>query len=248
MIPVVAHPRPTGATRPRLVADHSAGEVWPPLMNGDHLTQPEFHRLYEATPEDFRAELIEGVVYVSSPVRLRHHARPHGRVVTWLGTYCAATPGVDLADDATVILDGDNEVQPDALLRIVTEARGKSLVTDEDYISGPPELAVEVAASSASIDLHAKREAYRRNGVQEYLVWRVLSRAIDWWELRDGQYAPLAADATGVICSQVFPALCLDVPALLADDLAKVLATQNARMAAMSGAHQAFVAQLKPGS
>ena len=46
-------------------------------------------------------------------------------------------------------------------------------VNDDGYLAGPPELIVEVAASSASIDLRDKRQACCLNGVREYLVWLV---------------------------------------------------------------------------
>jgi len=82
---------------------------------------------------------------------------------------------------------------------------------------------VEVAASSASYDLHVKREVYRRNGVREYVVWRVYDRQVDWFRLENGQYVPVPADAAGMIHSRTFPGLRLAVPALLSGDLAHVL-------------------------
>lgn len=89
----------------------------PPLESGDRLTRTEFERRYAAMPRLKKAELIEGVVYVASPLRYRSHGQPHLFINTWLGTYCAATPGVGAADTPTVRLDADNEPQPDALLR-----------------------------------------------------------------------------------------------------------------------------------
>ncbi len=214
----------------------------PPLENGDHLSRAEFERRYDAMPWLKKAELIEGVVYVGSPVRVEVHGEPHGWIVAWLGTYAAATPGVRLADNATVRLDLDNEPQPDALLRIDPAAGGRSRTSEDGYIEGPPELIVEIAASSASIDCHTKLQVYRRNGVQEYLVWRVLDRTIEWFTLCEGIYEPLPADARAVIHSRVFPGLRLAVPALLAGELAAVLAEQQA--ACGTPEHQAFVAGL----
>ena len=40
-----------------------------PLENGDRLTRAEFERRYAAMPRLKKAELIEGIVYVPSPVR-----------------------------------------------------------------------------------------------------------------------------------------------------------------------------------
>lgn len=145
-----------------------------PLEAGDRLSRPEFERRYQAAPHINKAELIEGVVYMPSLVRAKSHSQPHGLLITWLGVYNAATPGVGLHDNPTVRLDLDNEPQPDALLRI--ETSGQSHISEDDYIEGAPELIAEVAASSAAYDLHDKKRAYRRNGVQEYLVWQVLEQ------------------------------------------------------------------------
>ena len=53
----------------------------------------------------YAAELIEGVVYVASPLRYSRHGQPHSEIMTWLGVYRAATPGIGLADNTTVRLD-----------------------------------------------------------------------------------------------------------------------------------------------
>jgi Uma2 family endonuclease len=195
-----------------------------PLLSGDRLTRAEFERRYMAHPELKNAELIEGVVYVASPVRFEQHGRPHYTLITWLGVYQAATPGVVGADNATVRLDFENEVQPDALLRLPPERGGRSRVAPDDYLEGPPELIVEVAASSAAYDLHDKRRAYARNGVQEYVALQVYEQRVDWFVLREGVYATLTPDAQGLLCSEVFPGLWLDPAAFWRGDLAALLA------------------------
>lgn len=211
-------------TSPRAALSPAGGRM-PPLENGDRLTRAEFERRYAVMPHAKKAELIEGVVYMPSPVSLVRHAEPHARVMAWLGTFVAATPDVHFGDNATVRLDLDNEPQPDAVLFWTAARGGQTRISDDGYLEGPPELVAEVAASSVSIDLHTKLRAYRRNAVQEYLVWRVQDQAIDWFELRDGDYRPLAADAAGLLCSVRFPGLWLDSAALLRGDLAAVLQT-----------------------
>ena len=114
-------------------------------------------------PQVKKAELIEGIVYMASPLRFRSHGKPHAYIMGWLAMYEAATPGVELGDNATVRLDADNEPQPDALLRV--EVGGLSRISEDDYVEGAPELIVEIAASSASLDLHEKLKVYRRNQV-----------------------------------------------------------------------------------
>ncbi|MEM1252115.1 MAG: Uma2 family endonuclease [Cyanobacteria bacterium P01_H01_bin.21] len=193
----------------------------PPLESGDRLTRPEFERRYQAMPQVKKAELVEGVVYMASPLRAKAHSKPHAHIMTWLGTYEAATPDVESLDNATVRLDADNETQPDALLRI--EKGGQSTISDDDYVEGAPELIVEIAASSASLDLGAKLHVYRRNQVQEYLVWRVYDGEFDWFQLQEGQYVQLDADEQDILRSKLFPDLWLDRTALLNGDLATVL-------------------------
>ncbi|BCL34853.1 Uma2 family endonuclease [Nostoc sp. MS1] len=212
----------------------------PPLENGDKLTRPEFERRYDAMPQVKKAELIEGIVFMASPLRVTGHGEPHADVMIWLGVYKVATPGVKLADNATVRLDADNEPQPDACLRIANG--GQTTVSDDDYIEGAPELIVEVAASSVSIDLHEKLKVYRRNQVQEYLVWRVYDGQFDWFKLREGEYVQIEPNADGVVCSQVFPGLWLDKSALIEGNLAKVLEVLQQGLA--SAEHQSFVEKI----
>ena len=209
----------------------------PPLENGDKLTRYEFERRYQAMPNLKKAELIEGIVYVASPLRIKSHGEPHSYIMAWLGVYKAATPGVGLADNATVIIDADNEPQPDALLRI--EVGGQSRINQNDYLEGAPELIVEIAASSASYDLHEKLKVYRRNQVQEYLVWRVYDCQFDWFRLNKGEYIKLDTNGDGIICSQVFLGLWLDKAALLAGNLADVLEVLQSGLASQD--HQGFV-------
>ena len=214
-------------------------EKIPLLENGDHLTIKEFERRYTAMPHIKKAELIEGIVYMSSPVRVRYHAQPHAMITTWLGNYWTATPGINLCLEPTVRLDFDNEPQPDVVLRI---EGGNSRIDEDDYIAGAPELVVEVSASSVSKDMNDKLKAYRRNGVQEYLVWQVEEQKIAWFSLKSGSYVLLLADERGIIRSEVFPGLWLDEIALLRGDLVAVLSILQQGL--QSAAHQTFTEHL----
>ncbi len=218
----------------------------PPLENGDRITRQEFERRYEAMSHVKKAELIEGVVYMASPVRITSHGRPHAQIMTCLGVYQAAIPGIDLADNATVRIDMDNEPQPHALLRLNESVGGQSRISDDGYVEGAPELIVEVAASSAAYDLHDKLRVYRRNQVQEYLVWQVYDRRLDWFRFKEGEYVSLQPDEEGVVRSEVFLGLWLAVSALLKGDLAKVLSVLQEGLA--TSEHGAFVEQLRASS
>lgn len=219
------------------LAKHSVPLILP-LENGDRLTRAEFERRYHAMPNVKKAELIEGRVYMSSPVRARKHGRPHAAIIAWLSDYWLDTPGTELLDNPTVRLDADNEPQPDACLRIEEMAGGQSRITADDYIEGAPELVAEVAASTASYDLYEKKQVYRRNGVQEYLVWRVVDQAFDWFVLQDGTYVNLPVDADGMMRSRVFPGLWLSMTDLLALNLTEVVA--GLKLGLESAEHQIF--------
>jgi Uma2 family endonuclease len=197
----------------------------PRLEPGDRLTRAEFERRYDAMPELKKAELIEGVVYMPSPVRMDAHGRPHAHLLTWLGVYSSATPGVSVGGDSSLKLDQDNMPQPDVLLMIEPQHGGQAVIDKGGYIQGAPELVAEIASSSVSIDLNDKLNVYRRNGVREYVAWRVLDRAIDWFILRDGKYVALSLTDGGSIRSEVFPGLWLNVAAMLEGRLDAVLAT-----------------------
>jgi Uma2 family endonuclease len=207
----------------------TAPKTIPLLENGDRLSRHEFERRYTAMPYQKtggnKAELIEGIVYMASPLRIRSHAQPHSQIMTWLGLYQSNTPTLMMGIEPTVRLDLDNEFQPDAVMFI--PGRGANITAD-DYIAGAPELVIEIAASTVSIDLHEKKAAYRRNGVQEYIVWRTLDREIDWFSLQDGEYIRLEFDEKGVIKSQVFPGLWLAVESMLSGSMADVLAVLQA--------------------
>ncbi len=139
-------------------------------------------------------------------------------------------------------MDADNEPQPDALLRIEPDVGGNSRIGNDDYVEGAPELIAEIAASSASYDLNAKLNVYRRNGVQEYIVWQMYENRLDWFSLQEGRYVSVQPDETGVIRSSVFPGLWLAVNALREGDLAQVLAVLQQGIQTVD--HQTFVERL----
>lgn len=231
----------TAASPPDLV--NSTAEQIPPLENGDRLTRPEFERRYEAMPGLKKAELIEGVVHVPSPGKFRKHSRPHASLMAWFTQYWTATPGVELGIDSSVRLDLDNMPQPDVLLLIPSEHGGQAQIDEDDYVSGAPELVAEIAASSTAYDLDEKLEVYRRNGVREYLIWRVIDQSIDWRILRDGRFERLDPDEAGLYTSEVFPGLWLDPAALLRGEMLTVIQVLQQGLA--SPEHAEFVTRLQ---
>jgi len=215
----------------------------PSLQNGDHLSAREFLRRYEAMPDEKKAELINGIVYMGSPVRISQHGEPDALIQGWLCNYSVATPGVKHATNSTTRLGPDDVPQPDGLLRIAPEYGGQARVDAKGYLDGAPELVVEVAASSVSLDVREKLASYRRAGVREYIVWRTEDEAVDWWALEEDEFRPLPAEADGTLRSRVFPGLWLDVRALLTGDGPRVMAKLQEGL--QSGEHAAFIAEMQ---
>jgi Uma2 family endonuclease len=205
----------------------TTAEIQVPLESGDRLTRAEFHRRYCARPDIYKAELVDGVVYVTTRVTFSHGSAT-ATACAWAGVYAADHAGIHVGVRSTTFMGETSEVQPDVVIfrnGTVSSVR----VTADDFLEGAPDLLVEVASSSASYDLHDKKRVYERAGVREYIVWQLYERRIDWFRLRGDRYEPLAADADGMIESEVFPGLRLDVPAMLAGDRAAVLAALRPR-------------------
>jgi hypothetical protein len=216
-------------------------EMVEPLENGDNLDAVEFMRRYEPWPEDKKAELIEGIVYLGSAVR-EVHGFSHSLLQVWLGIYAIRTPGTQAASRPTVRLNPENIPQPDALLRIIPEYGGQMIIDEEGFLQGTPELIAEIATSSAALELHQKLRAYCRAGVREYLVWCPIERQFDWFVLAKKEFRPNAPASPGVLRSPHFPGLALAVEALLNDDWPKVLDVLQTSL--QDPAHGAFVAKL----
>lgn len=216
--------------------------VIPALEAGQVLDRAEFERRYQAMPHLKRAELIEGVVHMAPLVSLVHHGEPHLYLATWLGVYRGATPGVRAGDNSTVQLSEHNEPQPDLLLMINPDQGGQATL-EGGYITGAPELAVEVSYSRVAVDLGPRFRAYLANGVREYLIWRTDTNAVLWFVQRADTYERLEQDASGIVRSETFPGLWLNVPALLRMDMPAVLASLQLGLA--SPEHAAFLARLR---
>jgi Uma2 family endonuclease len=210
------------------------------LLPGQGLTRDEFLRRWDALPELKNAELIEGIVYISSPVSDRH-ARLDGLIHVWLGWYALATPGCEMAVNGTWLML-ESAPQPDSHLRIRPEYGGQSN-TQGAYCSGAPELIVEVCASSATHDFGPKLALYQRAGVREYVTVALTPGEVVWRELSGGRFVPLPLAGDGILRSKVFPGLWLDATALLAGDGARVLEVVRSGLA--SGEHAEFADRLR---
>jgi Uma2 family endonuclease len=212
----------------------------PPLRHGQRLKQPEFHRRYQACDEDQKFELVGGTVYMASPLSWSHGTY-HQKLGFVLGHYAAGTPGVEVGDNATVILGEESEPQPDLTVRIRTECGGRSRVNDQNYVEGPPEFVAEIAYSSQSLDLNQKRRDYEACGVQEYLVLDVEGQELHWFHFPSGR--DLKPGRGPVLRSVVLPGLWIDKTALLAQDGPRLI--EVVQQGLSSRAHGAFVRRLE---
>jgi Uma2 family endonuclease len=213
----------------------------PPFQSGDAMDQPTFHELYEATPPGFRAELIGGIVYMPSPVAPRH-GKPHGMLGGWSTVYCESTEGTEAFVDTTMIMARDSEPQPDLSLIVYPEAGGQLEVSAKGYFEGAPELAVEIAHSSRSIDLNAKKRDYELYGVREYIVVEAKTQIVHWFVRRGAKFVDLATDG-GVFKSRAFPGLWLDPEAIFDRSPKRLLATL--RLGLATPEHAKFAAKLR---
>jgi Uma2 family endonuclease len=214
------------------------------LFNGDCLTQEVFHELYEEIGEDFRAELVDGIVFVREPLGIPH-SDTNGRLIALLITYGGSTPGLQALADATVILGPKDEVQPDVLIRIKPEFGGQTEnwiypKKKIPYVKGAPEFVAEVSHSSRAIDLHLKRKRYARAGVHEYLVVCLNPIGIHWFDLTNKTMIEPGDD--GVFRSLVLPGLWIDGAALFDSNFQKSMEVLNAGIA--SAEHEKFAGRL----
>jgi Uma2 family endonuclease len=215
--------------------------VVPPLENGDCLDQDTFHARYEAMP-DVRAELIGGIVYMSSPMKPGHGSYG-ARFTHWLGDYQDETEGTEYYGGATSILGPDSELEPDSSLIILPEFGGQTRIDDAGYLRGAPEFVGEIGSATESIDLHAKKRDYEKAGVREYVVIALRQNKIFWFVRRKGKFRELEPGPDAVFRSLVFPGLWLDAAAFLRRDSKKVRAVLRDGLA--SPEHAAFVRKLR---
>jgi hypothetical protein len=212
----------------------------PPLDFGDKLTPEEFLRRWEAHPEIKRAELIGGMVFISSPISIEH-GDMEANVGGWVYLYTAATPGT-ISGNATTTYLLDDVPQPDVNLRILPEYGGTSWEEDS-YLHGTPELLAEISRSSSAYDLHVKLDLYQSAKIPEYLAVLLYEQEIRWHILVDGEYQLLKPDADGVWRSGIFPGLWLDGKALLTGNRQQVSA--RLQQGLNSPEHGQFVAELE---
>jgi len=196
----------------------------PLLSTGMTLSGPEFMRRFEAMPDVKKGELREGIVHLmTSPVRYEEHAKPDSIMQFWLGTYRLAFPRFQQATNGTIYLGPDDIYQPDAMLFQFQSDGGNVTLRPDGYLEGSPDLIVEIAASSAWIDVGKKKATYQKFKVKEYIAWRTIERQFCWWTLESGNFIPIEADPDGIHRSRFVPGLWLDTQSLFDNEAKRMV-------------------------
>jgi Uma2 family endonuclease len=201
------------------------------------MTRERFLRIWDELPELKHAELINGVVFVGSPVGIGHSDWDMS-AHWWLKAYAHATPGLRAGNNATWHMLA-SAPQPDAHLCLLQGGTARAV---QNRFHGAPELAVEISESSASVDFGPKLDLYARAGVQEYLTFEPLFERLTWRCLVAGEYQPLKPGPDGIYRSKVFPGLWLDQAAFWADDGQRLQEVLSQGLA--DPAHAKFVRRL----
>jgi hypothetical protein len=213
-----------------------------PLEDGDCLSSKEFLRRCEALSVPARIELVEGIVQVDVVRNSPQSIGPGQLIAACLQRYAAATAGVRFAAQPTVLLDRENVIRPDGVLQILPEYGGGTQISEKGRIAGPPELIAEAIFSRGINDLRAKLSAYRRNGVREFIAWRVRETKVEWFQMDKGEYTLNLPGPNNTLSSRVFPAFVLNLTALQTQDQSTLLRTLQSRLNQPD--HAAFVKRL----
>ncbi len=187
---------------------------------GDRLSRDEFLERWERMPALKKAELIDGVVYMPSPVSLTHSGYD-GLSHLVLSSFAARTPGSGFFPNATWLML-ESAPQPDSCLCWLPPSG--TLKTIRDLATGVPDLIVEVSLSTRSYDLGPKLALYQKAGVPEYVALLVEEERIEWRVLEQGSYGLMQPDTDGIFRSRAFPGLWIESAAFWRKDQARLLA------------------------
>ena len=189
----------------------STTQTIPFLQSGMRLSSEEFLQRWDMLPNVKFAELINGVVHMPSPLGF-DHGDHDSLLIWWIAEYALSTPGLRGSNNITCKFDKNNIPQPDMSLRILPEYGGQTGV-DGRFITGAPELIIEVAVTSLNLDMGEKLKLYQIAGVKEYIVAEVESQELHWHRLHKKKYQRIEPGEDGILRSIEFPGLWLDVTA-----------------------------------
>ncbi len=207
------------------------------ILPGDHLTFDELEARFDQLRDQPHLDLIDGKVYMT-PRRYLQHDGPLTKLSYLLSHYVRFTPGVESCVEATLFMEQENGPSPDICLWLEPDVGGQTCINDRGYLTGAPELIIEIAASSASYDLYEKKDLYERLGVREYLVWRTEERAIDVFEMRGNSFQRVDLRPEDQWKSRVFAGLVIDLPAIVKLDYETAYRTLESSIALPE--HQEF--------
>jgi Uma2 family endonuclease len=174
------------------------------------------YRDYFETDEDYRAEILDGQLYVMTPPA-RYHQGILGNLFIKIGNFLAGKPykvypapfGVRLfpKDD----LSDDTYVEPD-----ITVICDPSKLDDRGC-KGPPDMIVEILSpSSRSNDTLIKFRKYLQAGVREYWIVDPEEKTVHTCILDGNQYRVSVYGETQTAPVSILPGLNIDFRLLFA--------------------------------
>lgn len=198
---------------------YSPGEPRSPAaLTGLRVTEEEYLELCD---EDLKAELIRGVLVVSTPASVRHE-QLQGWLQAILRAYVEAHDlGVVLGSRTPMRL-GEEYFEPD----LVFVARPHLEKLGPVFLEGPADVAVEITSpDSRALDRVVKRRAYEQHGVREYWLIDPERESAEFYVLTaKGRYRRASVGKSGVYRSQGIPGFRLRVEWLWQDPLPPLLA------------------------
>ncbi|GAB1538706.1 Uma2 family endonuclease [Scytonema sp. NUACC21] len=137
--------------------------------------------------EGTRYEIIEGELCVTRAPHSRHQ-QTCGRIFQQLNTWSEESNLGETIPSPGIIFSDTNNVIPDVVW--VTKETYIQLIDEQGYLTGAPELVVEVLSESQQDqkrDRVAKLKLYSSSGVREYWIadWR--SRKLEIYRRENGQ-------------------------------------------------------------
>ena len=181
------------AVSPRL-----AEEKWPPQ---GQWTYEDYKRL----PDDgWRYEVIEGELHMAPAPRPKHQEATINLATAMSQFARSKRLGKVYTVPIDVLLHGlASPVQPDVLFI----ARDRLDIVKEEFIEGPPDLAIEVLSPSNWLDdRRTKFRLYARAGVREYWIVDLERRAIEVFALHGHSFTLLNRYEPGeTVRSEVLP-------------------------------------------
>ncbi len=178
------------------------------LLAEEHEQRQAF---YDALDPSVKAEWINGVAVVHSPVRLSH-SDASGTLYRLIGNYLDLHPLGAVHHEKVMIQLTRNSYEPDVcFFRAATAA---SFTPDMVLFPAPDFVAEVLSDSTAARDRGVKFTDYAAHGISEYWIIDADAEEIEQYVLHEGDYQLRQRATTGAIRSAVIAGFRIPVRAL----------------------------------